>query len=83
LFCNFGAQSALARRDCSERLSGGHDGIGEVDESRVSHLALRSFSRYKNAMPKKVPSVSQKIGFIETMELPAGFEASGGSGMDL
>ena len=55
-------------------------GIGEVAGSCVSHLALRSFSRYKNAMPKKVPAVSRKIGFIETMDclpvskLPEGAE---------
>jgi len=55
-------------------------GIGEVAGSCVSHFALRSFSRYKNAMPKKVPAVSRKIGLIETMDclpvskLPEGAE---------
>ena len=46
----------------------GTTGIGEVAERRDSHLALRSFSRYKNAMPKKVLVASGNIGFIETMD---------------
>ena len=43
-------------------------GIGKVAGSCLSHLALRPFSQYKNAMPKKIPAVSRKIGFIETMD---------------
>ena len=68
-FVNLGVQSALTRRDGPERLSGGNDaGIGKVAGSCVSHLALRSYSRYKNAMPKKTLATSRNIRFIETMD---------------
>jgi ATP-dependent DNA ligase len=48
--------------------------------SCVSHLAGRSFSRYKNAMSKKELAIAPDIGFIETMDclpiskLPEGSE---------
>ena len=68
LFCDFGAQSALTRRDGPERLS------GENGEDRQSGRKLRQphcplhFSQYKNAMPKRCQRVRRKIGFIETMD---------------
>ena len=80
LFLDFGSSRRSPEGTARSGWAEGTTGIGEVVGSCVSHLALCSFSRYKNAVPKKVPAVSRKIGFIETMDclpvskLPEGAE---------